>query len=379
VFQTTALSMAAGRGRLEAARLLLQGGADPDRADSDGETPLMLAARKGCSEVLRLLLARGAAVDTAYPADGTTAFHDACWNNQAECAEALVRAGCDVGLKNSNGKTGREVAEAQGHAAVVERLRAVVADQLRAAQAVGPAPEPEPAAVAGDGGSAVQLLEAIKEGDGAEMALLLAAGADPNASVAGRLPSGEAVQVTPLVAAAARGQVEAARLLLDGGADLDHANSDGTTPLMVAAQSGHLELLRLLLARGAAVDAAHIGDGFTAFHAACFKNQAECAEALVRAGCDVGHKTMEGSTGQQLAEAKDSREAARRLRALARQPFVGVLVELAGLVGAAEHNGKLATVRCRTISCSLLCLFFAFCTMSSKNHCAWWLNGTKWN
>ena len=34
-----------------------------------------------------------------------------------------------------------------------------------------------------------------------------------------------------------------------------------------------------------------------------------------------------------------SLEVLRRLRSLARQPFVGVIVELAGLVGAAEHNG----------------------------------------
>ena len=84
--------------------------------------------------------------------------------------------------------------------------------------------------------------------------------------------------------------------------------------------------------------------GCTAFHYTCVHNRAECAEALARAGCDVGAKTLEGFTGQQLAEARGSKEAVRRLRALARQPFVGVLVELAGLVGAAEHNGKRATV-----------------------------------
>jgi hypothetical protein len=36
-----------------------------------------------------------------------------------------------------------------------------------------------------------------------------------------------------------------------------------------------------------------------------------------------------------------------RLQALARQPFVGVVVELVGLVGGAAHNGKVATVRAR--------------------------------
>jgi ankyrin repeat protein len=359
--QTTALFVAAAVGRLEAARLLLDAGADPSCANDDGGTPLMIAAGKGYLEVLRLLLARGAALDAADPADGFTAFHDACFENQPECAEALVRAGCDVGLTDSDGKTGRELAEEEGHAAVVARLRAVVADQLRAAGAVGPAPELEPEAEVGDGGLADQLLETVGNGDEAEMARLLAAGADPNASVAGRMPSGEIARTTPLFEAAGRGWAEAARVLLDAGADPDRANSDGTNPLMVAAQSGHLEVLRLLLGRGAALDAAHPATVCTAFHIACFGNHAECAEALARAGCDVGLKTMEGSTGQQLAEAQGSKEAVRRLRALARQPFVGVLVELAGLVGAAEHNGKRATVWCRAISCSLL--HFVFCIL----------------
>jgi ankyrin repeat protein len=363
-FQTTALAVAAGYGRLEAARVLLDAGADPDRANGYGGTPLMLAAANGDPEVLRLLLGRGAALDagTDPRTRGFTAFHAACFENQPECAEALVRAGCDVGLKDSDGKTGRELAEEEGHAAVVARLRAVVADRLRAAQvAAGPALEPEPAAVAGDGGLADQLLETVGNDDGAEMARLLAAGADPSTSVAGRLPSGEVVHTTPLFEAAGRGRVEPARLLLDAGADPDRANSDGTNPLMVAAQSGYLEVLRLLLGRGAALDAAHPASGCTAFHFACFDNHAECVEALARAGCDVGLKTMEGFTGQQLAEAQGSKEAVRRLRALARQPFVGVLVELAGLVGAAEHNGKRATVRYRAISCSLL--HFVFCIL----------------
>jgi ankyrin repeat protein len=43
------------------ARLLLDGGADPDRADSKGNTPLMQAAADGGLAVVQLLLERGAA------------------------------------------------------------------------------------------------------------------------------------------------------------------------------------------------------------------------------------------------------------------------------------------------------------------------------
>jgi hypothetical protein len=263
---------------------------------------------------------------------------------------------------------------------VVERLRAVVAERLRAAQGVAHTAaksELEPAAFADDDGLAQQLMAAIQEGDGAGVSRLLAAGADPNALVPGQMPSGEVYQTTALVIAVANDRIggeqsrrEVARLLLEGGADLDRAGGDGYTPLMSAAANGYLEVLRLLLAWGAAVDAVDPRDGWTAFHTACVSNQAECAEALARAGCDVGIKTNNGKTGQQVAEAQGNKKAARRMWALACQPFVGVLVELAGLVGAAEHNGKRAMVMSTRPSCShRVSVFLALAScLHSANH-----------
>jgi ankyrin repeat protein len=308
VVQSTALGLAVANGRLEVARLLLDAGADPSRAGGDGTTPVIQAAGNGRREVLRLLLARGAAVDTVRSGPGSTAFHLACANNQAECAEELTRVGCDVGIKDNVGQTGREVAEGKGHAAVLARLRAVVGEQLRAAQTAGPEPEPTPAAVAGDAGPADQLAQAAAEGDGAAVGRLLAAGADPNALV--RRAADEVVHSTALAAAAALGQVEATRLLLDAGADPSLAGGGCFTPLMAAAKQGQLEVLRLLMARGAAVDAVEPTEGWTAFHLACYHNQAECAEALARAGCDVGIKSNNGKaagsgqTGLEVAEGR---------------------------------------------------------------------------
>jgi hypothetical protein len=49
----------------QAARVLLDGGADPNLADSDGVSPLIWAALTGQLDVLRLLLERGAARDNS--------------------------------------------------------------------------------------------------------------------------------------------------------------------------------------------------------------------------------------------------------------------------------------------------------------------------
>jgi ankyrin repeat protein len=158
---------------------------------------------------------------------------------------------------------------------VVKRLRLVAAEQLRAAQAVEAAPAPTPAAVAGD----LQLAQAADKGDWAAVARLLAAGADPNASVAMRTPSGESYQSTALCAAAVNGRLEAAQLLLEAGADPSLAGGSGTTPLMNAAGDGQLEV-------------------------------------LAWAGCDVGLKTVHGETGRELAEAEGHTAVVERLRAM---------------------------------------------------------------
>ena len=49
--------------------------------------------------------------------------------------------------------------------------------------------------------------------------------------------------------------IDAAIMLLDAGADVNHSDLDGYTPLIEAALGGHLQMLRLLLRRGARLDA----------------------------------------------------------------------------------------------------------------------------
>jgi ankyrin repeat protein len=75
-YEDTALTLAAGIGwvegvtyersaaeNLEAVRMLLDLGLDPNAANKDGRTPLMGAALKGRNEVVQLLVDRGAMLD----------------------------------------------------------------------------------------------------------------------------------------------------------------------------------------------------------------------------------------------------------------------------------------------------------------------------
>jgi hypothetical protein len=66
-------------------------------------------------------------------------------------------------------------------------------------------------------------------------------------------PDFDHAQWTALQHAVAKNQVEAARVLLEWGADPD-ARRDGATPLFIAANQKDLTLLRLLLDAGADLD-----------------------------------------------------------------------------------------------------------------------------
>ena len=56
---------------------------------------------------------------------------------------------------------------------------------------------------------------------------------------------------TPLITAAALGKTDAARVLIDAGADLDYQNNDGSTALHTAAFFCYKEIVEALLEKGA--------------------------------------------------------------------------------------------------------------------------------
>jgi len=58
---------AAQEGHLDAIRLLLDWGADPNLVIRDERTPLIVAARDRRTEVVALLVDRGARIDQIYP------------------------------------------------------------------------------------------------------------------------------------------------------------------------------------------------------------------------------------------------------------------------------------------------------------------------
>ncbi|MCP5527317.1 MAG: ankyrin repeat domain-containing protein [Verrucomicrobiales bacterium] len=96
-------------------------------------------------------------------------------------------------------------------------------------------------------------------------------------------------RLTPLAAAARKGQLAVARYLLDHGARVDDTSSQpGYPPLHFAVEAGHRTMAELLLDRGAAVTPPMPE---TPLHTAAEKGFVSLAELLVAKGADVDHQT----------------------------------------------------------------------------------------
>ncbi len=115
----TALLAAAGQGRVEVARLLLERGADVN-ARSGGWTPLPLALSSGVtSEVALLLVEHGADVNAREPDLQRTALMMAASAGEVALVRALLRVGADVSARDADGKTALDVASTAAIAALL--------------------------------------------------------------------------------------------------------------------------------------------------------------------------------------------------------------------------------------------------------------------
>ncbi|HKQ80374.1 MAG TPA: M56 family metallopeptidase [Blastocatellia bacterium] len=89
---------AAREGQLEAVRLLLDRGADPNLALGGEGTPLIAAAREGRADVVLLLLDRGASIDQTAPG-AENALIQASMNGHLDVVKLLVARGADVNAR----------------------------------------------------------------------------------------------------------------------------------------------------------------------------------------------------------------------------------------------------------------------------------------
>ena len=258
-------------------------------APKAGSSPLIDAVRAGDLAAVRDLVADAGLVGEAQP-DGATALHWAAHRDDLEAADLLIAAGADVDAANVFGATPVWLAAENGSAAMLERLLAAGASP-DAALTNGETPlmtaartgVTAAAATLVAHGADVHLSEGLADqtalmwaaavGEADIVRLLIEAGADvtrrsKRVEIPGdrRGPERATGSFTPLLFAARSGDIGTARALVEAGADVDETAGDGVTPLIVATVRGHVPLAIWLLEQGADPNANR--ERFTALHRA---------------------------------------------------------------------------------------------------------------
>ncbi|KAG2449821.1 hypothetical protein HYH02_005344 [Chlamydomonas schloesseri] len=254
--ESTPLMAACGEGAVDVAKLLLAAGADPNQANTAGQTAVWCACRGGRTEAVELLLAAGAKLRPNGQAS-LSPLVQAAYSGNRRCVELVLRAGAELEEYDTGARPDSRVL----------------------------------------GGRFTPLAAACSRGAAATAQLLLARGADPNVTWLVEEGSSK-VELTPLMAALTHpwpsdeaGQAECAalvRMLLEHRASISAAEpAHGHTALEVAAREGRHGALQVLLDSGARPNLVD-KEGATPLILAALKGSAECVKLLLAAGCPAG-------------------------------------------------------------------------------------------
>jgi ankyrin repeat protein len=258
-----------------------------------GMTALLFAAREGCLECLPILLEAGSDVNVTDP-DGISALLSAIINGHYDAAGILLERGADPNLADKTGRTA--LYSAVDFNAMPNSNR------------------PAPKVIENE----LTSLDLIKK--------LLSRGADVNAQLKTQQPyrtkldRGDDTMLTsgttPFLRAAKAGDLAAMRLLLEKGADAKLATRNGINPLMAAAglgtkeedttgrrktQNDVIEAIKLCLEAGIDIDAVD-SRGQTALYGAALQGFDDVVQFLADHDAKLDVKDKQGHTPLDAAE-----------------------------------------------------------------------------
>lgn len=289
---TTALHLAAAKGHVKIAEILLQNNAKKAE-DSEGRTAFILAAKNGREGIVQLLLEQ----DTPL------------WASKRDRTMAL------------------ELAKDGGHDGVVEQLARLGGAANDQHMKWNPVSE----SLSRYMDLNVTFLSAAEQGDATTIRILLDYKAESEASDdrATFLKAHDRDGNTALIWASRKGCVEICRLLLDRGADLEAEDVDKKTALIWASQLSHEQICRMLLDRGAHLEATD-KHGHTALLWAAKRGAIDLTQRLLGRHANIDATTKDGWTALMYAVNNDNVD------------MVQLLLEGFAMVKLRSHDGKSA-------------------------------------
>ncbi|NJD17790.1 MAG: hypothetical protein FIA95_00680 [Gemmatimonadetes bacterium] len=288
----SALMMASGRGDAPMVRLLLDAGADVCLTDSAaGATALHKACQGGSLEVTKLLVEAGAFVNAVVPSTGHTPLIEALWFKWPEVVAYLLDCGAGLNVNTHYGFTLLQHFQYALNVNVIGKEKLLEADALLKARQ-----KADQEAVAKQA-----LMAAVIGGDVEAVKKLVAEGAD----IEERYPvlNGFNDVHTPLLVACRDGHTRIVDVLLAAGADVNATEPTfGAVPLHKATYNGHADITRLLVEQpGVDLDFQGPSNGYTPLHDALWHGYAECSRILIEAGARLDRKGHDGKRPLDIA------------------------------------------------------------------------------
>lgn len=283
----TPLQLAIRNADTEMVRLLIKYGADVNRDYTNGLTPVMLAARSGNTDILRLLIEAGADISKILTRTGDTALIMAASAGYKECVEMLIDAGADINLKNDDGMSAIMGAAAYGHTQVLENL--IIQDSNTNISHSESLSTSLMFSLLGLNYAPLDTHERMLE----SIHILLAAGADISGNNKWGYP---AIRV-----AVTAGNIEAVKLLLEYGADLNWKDENKCTLLFYVNEvPDNIELFKALIDMGIDPNIQD-SDGRTILMNCVDAELPEFVKLLMESGADPTIVDSEGNTAFTIA------------------------------------------------------------------------------
>nr|XP_022289771.1 transient receptor potential cation channel subfamily A member 1 homolog isoform X2 [Crassostrea virginica] len=311
---------------------LVKNGADLNRGDKYGLTPLHYAAMRGNELATKELLQFNGINIEAEDKQGMTALHMAATHNSVEITRMLIEAGAQLRCKDNEDLTPLHCAASEGNIEIVQLLFQAGAKQDGWVTISNMVTDRDC-----DQNTCLHL--AVENGHYDVVKLCLDKRSDVNT------PSSNYMH--PLHLAAKAGDIRCVKLLVQHHARIDALNDEMATPLHIAAAFNHKDVVEFLIERKAPLEKRD-RDNYTPLLMAAYSGHAESLDTLLKKGADYEAVDKNDKTAVYLAAEEDKLEA---LKTMLAYPDVRRLVDVGDRydnhpLHIAAQEGYLSIVKC---------------------------------